>query len=422
MKQTLTFHPSTIASTASKMNVDAFDVSVDAFDKKEYMQSFNALLDYVNPEIRTKYGNKEGTEFQIPHGSIMVFLKIENDRLKITAPFLNVPEKGKIPLLRQIAGLNFNGMDLAQIVLKGDQLSFEYSCPMALVEPFKLYYILEEVCATGDKYDDEFSAKFGAKRIYEPQVTPYSEEMLNQVYDVIQLSCNECLDALKYYETNRKYGNAWNIIASTLYKIFYYAHPQGQLLNDLNKAVREHDRDDIPLPEIVMQGKKVIEKLQNTPKEKLAEDLYFVETFIPAKRRSNLKNIQENFEEAFKRAGSYLDQDDSTACCITIVYNFYRLYYYNNLQDDVNAVVVWAMTKTSAMPWDEAAPILYEAMEKIMEDDLTIDDENEEETAEFDMSSYMEAIQNAGVNMQEMAQNMQDMMSSMFGGKNKNKK
>ena len=29
--------------------------------------------------------------------------------------------------------------------------------------------------------------------------------------------------------------------------------------------------------------------------EELAEDLYFVETFIPNKRRSNLQNIQEKF-------------------------------------------------------------------------------------------------------------------------------
>ena len=421
MKQMLTFHPSTIASTASKMNVDAFDVSVDAFDKKEYMQTFNALLDYVNPEIRTKFGNKEGTEFQIPHGSIMVFLKIENDILKMTAPFLNVPEKGKIPLLRQIAGLNFNGMDLAQIVLKDNQLSFEYSCPMALVEPFKLYYILEEICATGDKYDDEFSTKFGATRLYEPQVTPYNEELLNQVYGVIQQTCTECLEAIKYFESNRKFGNAWNILACTLYKILYYAHPQGQLLNDLNKAVREHDRNDIPLPEIDMQTKKFVEKLQAITKEQLAEDLYFVETFIPAKRRSNLKNIQENFEDDYKKAGSYLDQDDHMACSMIITYNFYHMYHYNNLQDDVNDVIVWAMKKASALPWEEAAPILYNAMEKIMNDDLTIDDDEEENTG-FDMSSYMEAIQNAGANMQQMTQNIQNMMSSMFGGKNKNKK
>ena len=354
MKQTLTFNPSTIASTASKMDVDAFDVSTDAFDEKDYMRSFHALIDYINPEFRKKYGNASGTEFEIPHGSIMVSLKIEGEQLKVRAPFLSIPEKGKVPLLRQIAGLNFNNMDLAQISLKDDQLFFEYSCPIALMEPYKIYYILEEICYTGDKYDDEFITKFDAKRIYEPKVEPYDAATLGQVYDVIQQSCTECLDALKHFESNRKYGYAWNVTACTIHKIMYYAHPQGQLLNDLNKAVRELDREDIPLPEVVAIGKKVVEKLQSTPKEKFAEDLYFVETFVPAKRRSNLKNIQENFEEPFKRAEKSLENNDPMTCCVTVTYNFYRLYHYNNVQDDINAVVVKAMTESSAKPWDEA--------------------------------------------------------------------
>ena len=45
-------------------------------------------------------------------------------------------------------------------------------------------------------------------------------------------------------------------------KFMYFAQPQGQLLNDMQKAIREMDREDIPLPEITAQGKAVIEKLQ----------------------------------------------------------------------------------------------------------------------------------------------------------------
>lgn len=54
MKKTLTFNLSTIASTESKMKIEAFDESVDAFEKKEYLHSFYALLEYLNPDFRTK--------------------------------------------------------------------------------------------------------------------------------------------------------------------------------------------------------------------------------------------------------------------------------------------------------------------------------------------------------------------------------
>lgn len=372
MKQTPTFNQSTIASTASKINVEAFDASVDAFDNKRYTESFLSLLDYINPELRRKYGNSDNTEFSIPHGSIIVNISLKNNQLKVTAPFLALPESNKIPLLRQIAVLNFYNLNLGQIDLKEDQLQFEYSCPMALVDPYKIYNVLREICVTGDKYDDEFSTKFGAQRIYEPKITPYDSQTIDTVYNVIQQSCNECLAALKDFESERKYGNAWNIVAITLLKILYFAHPQGQLLNDLNKAVYDLDRENIQLPEIVSDGKKVVERIQKMSKIEIAEDLYFVDTFVPNKRRSSLKNIQENFEKPFKKISDSYEQENYMAACIMAIYNFYDMYFYNNLQDDVNSLVVKALQDSSAKSWDVAAPILYQAMKNIMQGNLNV--------------------------------------------------
>ena len=45
MKQTLSFHSPIIASTQSKVDVEAFEKSTDAFEKEEHLQSFYLLLD-----------------------------------------------------------------------------------------------------------------------------------------------------------------------------------------------------------------------------------------------------------------------------------------------------------------------------------------------------------------------------------------
>ena len=50
----------------------------------------------------------------------------------------------------------------------------EYACPLSQSHPHKLYFILRNICHVGDRYDDEFCTKFGARRSYEPQVTPLS--------------------------------------------------------------------------------------------------------------------------------------------------------------------------------------------------------------------------------------------------------
>ena len=43
MKQALTFTPPILSSTESKLNVEAFDASVEAFENHEYLKSFYAL-------------------------------------------------------------------------------------------------------------------------------------------------------------------------------------------------------------------------------------------------------------------------------------------------------------------------------------------------------------------------------------------
>lgn len=106
------------------------------------------------------------------------------------------------------------------------------------------------------------------------------------------------------------------------------------------------------------------------------------------------------------------------------------------MQNDVNAVVVKAMKATSAMSWEEAAPILYEAMDNIMEGELDVDDDEEggdedEETMGFDTSQLQQmqqemmqqAMQNIDMEqiqkMQQLAmENMQKMMAGMYGNNN----
>ncbi|MCS2910588.1 hypothetical protein NXX21_17730 [Bacteroides thetaiotaomicron] len=94
MKQTLSFHSPIIASTQSKVDVEAFEKSTDAFEKGERLQSFYLLLDYIDSELRSKFGNAEGTEFAVPHGSIMVYLRLEGDQLNITLHFCCCRKRG----------------------------------------------------------------------------------------------------------------------------------------------------------------------------------------------------------------------------------------------------------------------------------------------------------------------------------------
>ena len=212
MKTTHPFVAPVLGSTQSKVNMEAYEQAIDQYNEGNYLGAFYQLLDHLNPEFRTKYGNADGTEFHIPHGSILVNIRIADDRLHISADFLVLPEKGRVAMLRQVADLNINRLMLARFRKEGDKLMMEYACPLSQSHPHKLYFILRNICHVGDRYDDEFCTKFGAQRSYEPQVTPYPEEEVTRIYEAVRQTCRETLDAVKEYETERKYGYSWNVI------------------------------------------------------------------------------------------------------------------------------------------------------------------------------------------------------------------
>lgn len=74
MKQTPIFIPPVTDSTQSSVCMEAYEKSVDLYGQGAYLEAFHSLLDYLNAGFRSKYGNAEGTEFHIPHGSILVHI------------------------------------------------------------------------------------------------------------------------------------------------------------------------------------------------------------------------------------------------------------------------------------------------------------------------------------------------------------
>jgi len=364
------FYNSLYSSTASKVKVELWDTTLAAYDEKQYLKSFHLLMDYVNPELRAKYGNADGTAFKVPHGSVVVNVAITDEMLNISAPFLEVNQQTIVPLLRQVCSLNFSALDLAQIYLRENRLDFEYSCKLNETNPYKIYYILREICDIGDKYDDEFVTQFGTKRLYEPIVTPFAPDKAEQAYQTIQNIIKQALEYTAYFESKRNYSQAWDFIAGALRQIDFYAHPQGQLKNDLDKAVSEANAEE-PLAGLVTDMKNFLEEWQAMDKAKFIADLYDIETFIPTKRRSSLENIQENLEKLYERAGKGIKDGYQSAVAVDILFNFYNVYYHNNLQEDVNIVLIDALEKSSGKPWEQAASILYAALKKIMDGDLS---------------------------------------------------
>lgn len=365
MNKNFTFHNTLLDSISSKCDVAVWDSVMAAWDNKEYLKSLQLLFDYVDPKLAEKYANSERTSWQVPHGSVIVQLEITDELLKVEAPFLKVTDSKRIPLLRQVAQLNFHPLTITKIDLEDDSLYFRFSCPLELCEPYKVYDALREICINADQYDDEFIKKFDAKRIQEPKVEHYSQDKKQKAWDYMQLYLSEAEEAFKYFEERRLSGFEWDVIMITLMKLEYLIAPQGSLRNEIEKqhAAMSANEDIITK---VQQGKAFLQKLRNMSRDEFDADLYKIDTLIQYKFRATLPNVKQNLQGALDQAKKEIENKDYIGATLTLEYNFMSMYYFNHVGDEIDAMVRPYLLEASAKPVAEAADILYRTMEGLI--------------------------------------------------------
>lgn len=366
MKKTLLFHPSVMLSTANQSSIEIFDRSIEAFDNQKYQTSFHYLLDSIDPAIREKNPVSADGEQIIPHGPLKIRVKMDQENIYISAPLLTLSSKAPVAMMRQVAAINFNDLDLTRLVLEENKLYFRFSCPLNQSHPQKIRRIFQEICRIGEKYDYKFMDEFQVKRLEEPFFTPYTPEEVRYIYETIQESCRVCSEAIQYFETLRQYNEIWLLLRTTFLKIDYLAHPQGKLRHLLEEAIDDMDRN-LPLTELNADGKAVLKRLQKMTEQEISEHLYKVQTLIPEKKRSNLQNLRESYESCYKQASAFMEAGNYRKVCLLIVHKLYETYYFNQMDDHLNALFVEVLEETSSRPWTEAAPVLYQLLDNIMQ-------------------------------------------------------
>ncbi len=372
MNNNLSFHPTLLPLFPSKDNDKLWEDVLKKYDEKQYAESVRALIVYIDKALEDKYANADKTEYLIPHGSVTVGLKISEDTLFITAPFLDISTAKQVPLLRQVAQINFSPLTLSRIDLADNQLTFNFSCPLELCEPYKIYDVLREVCINADNYDDEFITKFSATHIQTPKTESLTEEQKNLAYDRIQAYATEALSGYEQLENKRLTAFLWDVLITTLLKIDYYCVPQGNLRNELEKTISFlNSKEDFY--QRMSTAKDFLKKLQTTDKEKLKKDLYKIEIFVPYKYNANLDAVRNNLKYAYETAEKEMKAGDNIGATFSMSYGILNLFYSYNLDTSVAALLTKAMTDASEKPMQESAKILYDAIHTIMtKDNFTV--------------------------------------------------
>lgn len=399
MKQAFPFISTVRASMASMLRHDLVSIFTEQYENGDKLEAFHTLLDFFNEDIRKKYGNEDGTEFCIPHGSVFLHIQIADDMFYLWVDFLHLPHNGRVAFLRELMNVNIEDLNLARIKKEGDLLKIEYHCSFAQTHPSKLFRLIGNICTFADTHDDEYCSKFGAKPCVSPKVTPYSKADMNRIVEGIKCIGEITITEVKLNADNRSYGIAWNVLASSLYQIYYFLQPQGKLQFDYIEELErfDDDDDDRPIEEVVNGGLLFLKRLMSMTEDELSKHLYHVEKIVSLNTGSSLSSVQERMNSIYEEVTAAVQVEDYKRCYIRIRYSFYESLYYFDMQDDIYSIIVDALEKSSSKTFKEASTILYAAMKRIISGKLSdVDVPNDHTSLHTGSKGHLQANNSKG--------------------------
>ncbi|PID90103.1 MAG: hypothetical protein CSA97_04615 [Bacteroidetes bacterium] len=405
MKHALYYVRPVIAATDSRVDYDILSQAREFHDEGDHLKAIHAYIDFLDPDFRKMYGNKMGTKFVIPHGSIIVNIEVRDDWFYVWADFLNIPEQGKIAMLRQVAELNSGRLMLARFVMHEGKLRIEYHCPVEHTHPDKLVSLFRNICYVGDKYDDEFCTQFGATRVYEPQIRPYSQEEVKRVYDAFKLTSAKAIEDAAQSIKDRNLGEAWAQISMAFSQFEFYALPKGSLEAECEDALEALD-EDLPIPERVAIATKKLEEMMARPMEEFAKDLYYTQNLTPLKGNATMQTLQEYFEDVVDVCKQAMDANDYPYVTTRFSHLIYKIYNLFEVSPAIHTLFSNVLEEVSNKPVQEAAQKLFGLGISIMNGDIDLDDYEPEEGG----SSPSSEGADHGVDLEAMQQAMAEAM------------
>ncbi len=365
MNNTPKFFPNLWGDLQGNLDTAKWTAVTTAWNEKKYLDSFYNLLDYINPNLRKKYGDASQTSFSVPHGSVVVNITLANDSVNIHCPMVDIAEANRIPLLRKAAEINFYPMVLAQMKLHTNQLSFYYSSTLNTCEPFKTYYALKEICITADRYDDEFKEKFKAKSLVEPKVHYPTTDEIDKAWENTNAIITETFEFIVYFDSQRWFGSSLDYLVMALKRIDLCVQIQGFLKSELERVNGELSNGKININDRTATGKKFLLQIQQAGKESFVKNLYHSETFIPVKWRTSNEQIKSSIQNAYNQVLKFHNEKSYIASVIEAHYCMYDLFYKNNMDHAINNILLGSLTNAAEKPWMEASAILLGGLQTI---------------------------------------------------------
>lgn len=367
MENTLKYLPP-ISKYHRKISLDDWFESTKYYDQGNYYKSLIHLLRYINGPVPIP--DTPSISLKIPHGSVYVNIQADAEKFKVSVPFLKfIPGSVKVAAMRQMIEQNFSTLILGQIVLKGEELWYEYEDKTSNCEPYKIYYMLDELCTQADNNDDYYIDRFKLDHVEKPVLDQFTPTEYSKAESEFKEIISEGLKYADYFEKNRWYNLTCDVLAITFFRLRHVTFPQGLLARELQDALSGMYAND-SVNNIILAARENMAKFSGYDSVKFKESLFHPQFFMPIKPRAEIPRLQELFENTFNNTTAWMSSRSYIDTAVLLTYEFYNAMDLYFLTPDVMTAIENTLSKASGKDWKSASEILYRLIQKIMEIEL----------------------------------------------------
>lgn len=286
-----------------KAKTDAWSKSEKLFEQKQYMDSYDAFLNYIKDDALNNVSWKRENNhinFELQQGSKTIRGSINENKITAWSDIAEF-EKLSVAFMRRLMEMNYT-LYYTRFALKDNGIYLKFDSGVQDGHPRKLYYALKELAIRADKQDDLLLDDFSTLKPVDNggiEQIPAQEKEIK--YTFFSKWIEETLKRASELNEDSFSGAISYLLLDLLYRIDYLITPEGTLMNDLEKMSWTYfAKDSKPFPEKNRKMKEDFAKLLEKTKEAVIEDLYRTKSTFgianPSKHDAVVGTINSNID------------------------------------------------------------------------------------------------------------------------------
>lgn len=261
-------------------NYKAWELSLQAFEKEEYLESFRQFFNYLSDESQKNISWSEknkGISAVLIQGSQKVKISADNNRFTAFTSIAKA-EQLNIGLMRRLLEHNDNLLYGHFALSPENEIKVVFSSNSIDCSPYKLYFALKELATISDKQDNLLLDEFTNLSIIDPSLRIQlpdieKEQKYNYCIQTLQDKLNFILDSKIDFDLHSKAESYW--LLDALFRIDYLICPEGFVMEVIERAFREFSENDgSNLLQKNYKLKKEIQSILDRPKVPHLHELY----------------------------------------------------------------------------------------------------------------------------------------------------